>query len=173
MTQQEAKEIFQRIRSEYAALPYPKYLNVKLEDLQKKYDLLMSLKEYLAEDQTFVLLKNSISQTIARLSKKGAWSNVSERGVNKSFPLVTKKGGKEIEFPFEDVTLFKGLEQAGELLTEPRALREGYLEQLNAFTDELKKMCRGMHIDFTRMNSGEALDVSLSSFLATRSASIK
>src|SRR6201994_1307365 len=29
----------------------------------------------------------------------------------------------EIEFPFEDVTLFKGLEDAGELLTEPRALR--------------------------------------------------
>jgi uncharacterized protein (DUF58 family) len=79
----------------------------------------------------------------------------------------------EIEFPFEDVTLFKGLEQAGELLTEPRALRDGYLEQLNSFTDELKKMCRGMHIDFTRMNSGESLDVSLSSFLATRSASIK
>jgi uncharacterized protein (DUF58 family) len=79
----------------------------------------------------------------------------------------------EIEFPFEDVTLFKGLEQMGELLTEPRALREGYLEQLNGFTDELKKLCRGMHIDFTRMNSGDPLDVTLSSFLATRSASIK
>ncbi len=79
----------------------------------------------------------------------------------------------EIEFPFEDVTLFKGLEQSGELLTEPRALREGYLEQLRQFTDELKKMCRGMHVDFTRMNSGEALDVSLSNFLAARSASMK
>jgi uncharacterized protein (DUF58 family) len=79
----------------------------------------------------------------------------------------------EIEFPFDDVTLFKGMEQAGELLTEPRALREGYLEQLNAFTDEMKKMCRSMHVDFTRMNSGEPLDISLSGFLATRSASIK
>src|SRR3954468_2377477 len=79
----------------------------------------------------------------------------------------------EIEFPFEDVTLFKGLEGLGELLTEPRALRDGYLEQLNGFTEELKKMCRGMHVDFSRMNSGEPLDVSLSSFLATRSASIK
>src|SRR6185369_798642 len=79
----------------------------------------------------------------------------------------------EIEFPFEDVTLFKGLEAMGDLLTEPRALREGYLEQLNGFTEELKRMCRGMHIDFTRMNSGETLDVTLSSFLATRSASIK
>src|SRR5687768_8432445 len=79
----------------------------------------------------------------------------------------------EIEFPFEDVTLFKGLEQMGDLLTEPRALREGYLEQLNQFTEEMKKMCRGMHVDFTRMNTGDSLDVALSSFLATRSASIK
>jgi hypothetical protein len=80
---------------------------------------------------------------------------------------------QEIEFPFEDVTLFKGLEEMGELLTEPRSLREGYLRQLAEFTDDLKKLCRGMHIDLNRMNSGESLDVSLSSFLATRSASMK
>jgi uncharacterized protein (DUF58 family) len=79
---------------------------------------------------------------------------------------------KEIDFPFEDVTLFKGLENAGELLTEPRSLREGYLRELADFTKSLKQMCRGMHIDFTRMNSAEPLDVSLSAFLATRSASI-
>jgi uncharacterized protein (DUF58 family) len=79
----------------------------------------------------------------------------------------------EIEFPFEDVTLFKGLEAMGELLTEPQSLRMGYLAELGAFTDQLKRMCRGMHIDFTRMNSGESLDVALSGFLATRSASIR
>src|SRR2546423_5705913 len=79
----------------------------------------------------------------------------------------------EIEFPFEDVTLFKGLEEAGELLTEPRALREGYIEQLAMFTEELKKSCRGMHIDFQRFSSGDTLDVALSGFLATRSASMK
>src|SRR3954469_12685384 len=79
----------------------------------------------------------------------------------------------EVEFPFEDVTLFKGLEGLGELPTEPRALREGYLEQLASFTEAMKKLCRGMHVDFQRMNSGEPLDVALSSFLATRSASIK
>lgn len=79
----------------------------------------------------------------------------------------------EIEFPFEETTLFKGLEESGELLTEPRALREGYLEQLAMFTDDVRKLCRGMHIDFTRMNSGEPLDVALSGFLASRAASIK
>src|SRR5688500_5223488 len=79
----------------------------------------------------------------------------------------------EIEFPFEDVTLFKGLEEAGELLTEPRALREGYLEQLRMFTDDLKKMCRGMNIDFQRFSSGDSLDVALSQFLAARAATMK
>ena len=80
---------------------------------------------------------------------------------------------QEIEFPFEDVTMFKGLEEMGELLTEPRALRDAYLEQLNQFTEAIKKMSRGMNIDFVRMNTGQTLDVSLSSFLANRSASIK
>jgi len=79
----------------------------------------------------------------------------------------------EINFPFEDVTLFKGLEETGELLTEPRALREGYLQQLAAATDQLKRMCRGMHIDYTRMDSSQPLDVTLSTFLAVRAASIK
>lgn len=80
---------------------------------------------------------------------------------------------QEIDFPFEDTTLFKGLEEAGDLLTEPRSLREGYLEQLGEFTADLRKMCRGMHIDFVRLNSGESLDVTLSAFLAGRSASMK
>ena len=79
----------------------------------------------------------------------------------------------EITFPFEDTTMFKGLEEMGDLLTEPRALREGYMQQLQTFTDELKKICRGMHADFVRMNSGESLDVALSGFLAGRSATIK
>jgi uncharacterized protein (DUF58 family) len=79
----------------------------------------------------------------------------------------------ELTFPFEDATLFKGLEEAGELLTEPRALREGYMRQLELFTEELRKTCRGMHIDFVQMNSSEPLDVTLSGFLAARAATMK
>jgi uncharacterized protein (DUF58 family) len=79
----------------------------------------------------------------------------------------------EVEFPFEDATLFKGLEGMGELLTEPRALREGYLRQLQLFTEDLQKTCRGMHVDFVRLNSGDPLDVTLSGFLAARAATMK
>ena len=79
----------------------------------------------------------------------------------------------EITFPFDDVTLFKGMEEAGDLLTEPRSLRQAYLDQLAAHTDAIRKLCRGLKVDFTRVNTGEPLDVSLSGYLATRAASIK
>jgi uncharacterized protein (DUF58 family) len=79
----------------------------------------------------------------------------------------------ELEFPFQDVTLFKGLEEMGELLTEPQSLRQGYLAELSAFTTQLKRLCRGVHIDFTQLNSGQPLDVALSGFLAVRAASIR
>lgn len=79
----------------------------------------------------------------------------------------------EITFPFEDVTLFKGLEDLGELLTEPRALRAGYLREMEKFNDELKRICRGMNIDLEQFNSGDPLDVALSNFLAGRAARMK
>ena len=47
------------------------------------------------------------------------------------------------------------------------------LRQLEIFTEQLKKLCRGMNIDYHRMNTGEPLDVTLSGFLATRAATIK
>jgi hypothetical protein len=61
----------------------------------------------------------------------------------------------------------------GELLTEPQSLRKGYLAELESFTGQLKRVCRAMHIDFTRMNSAQSLDTALSSFLAVRGASIR
>lgn len=79
----------------------------------------------------------------------------------------------EIEFPFEDVTLFKGLEGLGELLTEPRSLREGYLREMQKFNDELKRVCRGMNVEFEQFSSGDPLDVALSNFLAGRAARLK
>lgn len=74
----------------------------------------------------------------------------------------------EIEFPFDDVTKFKGLEELGELLTEPRALRDAYIEQVRIAHEKLSRACRGMGIDFYRFDTSEALDAQLSAFLATR-----
>lgn len=79
---------------------------------------------------------------------------------------------QEIDFPFEDITMFKGLEEAGELLTEPRALRQGYLQVLGEFTDQLKRTCRSMDVDLARFSTGDSLDVPLSAFLAQRASTM-
>lgn len=79
----------------------------------------------------------------------------------------------ELRFPYEDVTMFKGLEGLGELLAEPRALRDAYLEQVRHHTDELRRACRALRVDFAQLDTGQPLDVQLSAFLATRAASIR
>lgn len=79
----------------------------------------------------------------------------------------------EITFPFDDPTLFEGMEAMGKLMADPIALRRSYLDNLNRATDTIRRDCRGLRIDFTRMNSGETLDVALSNFLATRAATIR
>jgi uncharacterized protein (DUF58 family) len=79
----------------------------------------------------------------------------------------------EIDFPFEQVTMFKGLEEAGELLTEPRALREAYLEQMHLATNRLRQSCRTMDVDYELVNSSVPLDAALGNFLAQRAARMK
>jgi uncharacterized protein (DUF58 family) len=76
----------------------------------------------------------------------------------------------ELDFPFQEATLFRGLEEYPELLTDPRALREGYLEQVAAFVAELKRGCRGQDIDYVQLRSDASLGVALSSYLAHRLA---
>lgn len=78
---------------------------------------------------------------------------------------------QEIDFDFREITLFKGLEDVSQILTEPEALRAAYLQELAGFTDELKRICRGMNIDYQRFSSGLPLDVELSEFLARREES--
>ena len=79
----------------------------------------------------------------------------------------------EINFPFDDPTRFDGMEAADQLLTDPKMLRESYLQLLQAATDRLKRDARSMRIDFARMNTGDTLDISLSNFLAGRAATIR
>jgi uncharacterized protein (DUF58 family) len=79
----------------------------------------------------------------------------------------------EVEFPFQEATLFRGLEQYPELLTDPRSLRRGYLDQFRAFVGELERACREQNIDYVQMLTQTPLSVALSSYLAHRLARLK
>jgi uncharacterized protein (DUF58 family) len=76
----------------------------------------------------------------------------------------------EVEFPFQEATLFRGLEQYPDLLTDPRSLREGYLAEINGFVDELQRGCLNQNIDYVQLRSDHRLGVVLSSYLAYRLA---
>ncbi|HVS71848.1 MAG TPA: DUF58 domain-containing protein [Phycisphaerae bacterium] len=79
----------------------------------------------------------------------------------------------ELYFPFDTTTLFKGLEAMGELVVEPRALREAYLEEVKMHTEYLREECHKMHVDYVQVDTSLPLDVTLPGFLATRAARMK
>jgi uncharacterized protein (DUF58 family) len=76
----------------------------------------------------------------------------------------------ELSFPFQEATLFRGLEEAPELLTDPRSLRAEYLGQLSRFVQELRTGCREQNIDFVSLRTDADLGVALSGDLAHRLA---
>ena len=76
----------------------------------------------------------------------------------------------ELTFPFQGNTMFDGLEATGRLLVEPRALREGYLEALNAFCRAVKRRCVASRIDYKLISTADYMDAALLSFLAARHA---
>jgi uncharacterized protein (DUF58 family) len=78
--------------------------------------------------------------------------------------------GAELDFPFQEATLFRGLEQYPELLTDPRSLRDGYLEQIQGFVTELQRGCRMQNIDYVQLRTDAQLGLALSSYLAHRLA---
>lgn len=79
----------------------------------------------------------------------------------------------ELTFPFQQLTLFKGMEGYPQLFAEPRALRDQYLRELEAFCTRVRDECIANRIDYTRLSTADPLDVALSSYLATRMATTR
>jgi uncharacterized protein (DUF58 family) len=75
----------------------------------------------------------------------------------------------EIEFPFRDSTLFRGLENLPELLTDPLAIRESYLQEFNAFAEQLQQGCRDAQIDFLRLRTDADPGLTVAHWLNRRS----
>src|SRR5262249_2884569 len=79
----------------------------------------------------------------------------------------------ELEFPFSGITRFEGMEQLPELLCDPRALREGYLEELQEYLTEVRRGCSKRGIDYTLVRTGDNLDSVLTRYLNFRNAVLK
>jgi uncharacterized protein (DUF58 family) len=79
----------------------------------------------------------------------------------------------ELTFPFQGNTLFRGMEAAGELVVEPRALRQGYLDALRAFLADVKRRCGAVRADYKLVSTADHLGAVLAAFLAARAEAVK
>jgi uncharacterized protein (DUF58 family) len=74
----------------------------------------------------------------------------------------------ELTFPFDDNTLFRGLEDSVQLHAEPQALRRSYLEAVERFLAGVRKTCATAGVDYVLMNTKEPLDAVLGGYLTFR-----
>jgi uncharacterized protein (DUF58 family) len=74
----------------------------------------------------------------------------------------------ELDFPFSGPMRFDGLESAEHLNCNPRALREGYLDALQAFLEKIRRGCARHTADYALIRTSQPLDAALATYLSNR-----
>ena len=74
----------------------------------------------------------------------------------------------ELDFPYSGTTKFEGMEAAGDILCDPRSLREGYLQALQRYLDDLRRFCAQSLIDFQTIRTSEHLSAVLAHYVTHR-----
>jgi uncharacterized protein (DUF58 family) len=79
----------------------------------------------------------------------------------------------EIDFPFQQVTMFKGLEALGDVVAEPRSLQAAYQREIQEFVKRIRAGCRAQQIDYVTLRTDQPLDAVLRAFLSARKKRFK
>lgn len=74
----------------------------------------------------------------------------------------------ELDFTFQGPTRFQGMEIPASLRCNPRALREGYLEAIGAFLDEVRRGCASNRTDYALVRTSDSFDKTLAELLLKR-----
>ncbi len=74
----------------------------------------------------------------------------------------------ELEFPFQGMIEFNGLEQLPKQMTRPKEIRKSYLRQMQAFRDRLVSGCEKLQTHYHLVNTAHPLHEVLSGYLAFR-----
>ena len=76
---------------------------------------------------------------------------------------------EEIQFPFDRISWFEGLENEGRVLIDPGQLRKKYLSLLKNWQDRLKRLCLEQAADFEQFLTSQNPGKMLSAYLVHRS----
>jgi len=74
----------------------------------------------------------------------------------------------ELTFPFDDPTLFLSMEDDRRIEVNPREIKQSYLEEFNAFLEDVRRQCAEADVDYERVRTDESLDSVLLRFLGRR-----
>jgi len=75
----------------------------------------------------------------------------------------------ELDFPFDRLMLFRGLESLPDQLADAAKVRAAYLDEFNRFRRKLEAGCRAFSIDYVPMRTDRPLGPALAGYLASRS----
>lgn len=74
----------------------------------------------------------------------------------------------ELEFPFDDPTLFLSMEDDRRVEVNPREIKKSYLEELSGFLREVKTTCAANDVEYDLVRTDQPLDQVLLRFLSRR-----
>ena len=76
----------------------------------------------------------------------------------------------ELSLPFDKLTRFEGMEDDARLLVDPAALRESYVQVVDEWRAEVRRICHVRGADYTLLDTSTPLEVSLTAYLGARMA---
>lgn len=79
----------------------------------------------------------------------------------------------ELTFPYQDNTRFEGLENLPHLLSDPRSLRDAYLEEFNAFREAVEGGCQNARADYVLVDTSLPPAQTLSRYLRQRQGRVR
>jgi uncharacterized protein (DUF58 family) len=74
----------------------------------------------------------------------------------------------ELEFPFDDPTLFLSMEDDRRIEVNPREIKASYLEELGAFLESTRTLCAQNDVEYEQVRTDAPLDQVLLRFVARR-----
>lgn len=153
--------------------------------MRSKRDHLFSIMQTLdgsnpkQKTDLFHILRNSAELTPRRGMTILISDLLTERpGLMKGLRLLRQRGhdvmvlhlldDDELDFPFNGPSRFEGLETEDKLTCNPRALRQGYMDALHAYLDEVRVGCVKNTCDYQLIRTSDPLDAALATYLSNR-----
>ena len=75
---------------------------------------------------------------------------------------------QELDFEYTGTTKFLGMEETGDLICDPRSLRQGYLQAMQTFIEDLRRGCARSVVDYQTIRTSQNIDAVLSHYLNHR-----